>query len=690
MNIKLTPLTLFLGLLLILVISILFSKFLPAKEGFISFADEKKPLDPVFIPPYSTHTTTVVKLYDNTFFDMRNANLIEVDGTAIVSSSINGNVSGNVTPGCVPDIHGNVSPGCTAIHSTVSNIYVLKREEPELPVEYRALVSPTGDIVPVDTPESQISTTSSVYLSKVYDTRSNNTDKYQIVYIAWGTRTYIHVIRLGDDPKHISSYLMGEDSAGHMKMYPESTISVGAYADDADPNNGKFLPVELYDAKANIYQFSKSVHYDQRNGNLVIYNKRDNAIKVYGRNGGETETYKTAMPSVVPVSTFEPWMVNDADNNMVLYMPHDKKTVIAVIQMDPTDSSKFILGKVARFTNDGKLDEGKEPVPPTTAAAGVAIAGAPTGSIDNGPMSEYYKWLAYWSTHILYEDKSSDDYIRKTQIVPPVCPSCPSCPSCPANRAEICTNCGGSGGSGTLQKDGKSIVREVPTTAIGPTTSVPPSATPAPSVAASTSTLSSIPTGVGNVLGATVESTGDVAKQTIQATGDVAKQTIQTTGDVLKTTGSETASILRSAATGATGLLRSAASGAVDIVKSAGSGAADIAKSTGSGAVGLVKSAGSGAADIVRSTGQGAVSLVKSAGTGPAPIMSPSHSMFRQRAIYPQGSAIRTGETQRVAPVALYQGQPMGPSDYYTQYGAVQPKGDTFIPVTADFSAFRK
>jgi hypothetical protein len=42
----------------------------------------------------------------------------------------------------------------------------------------------------------------------------------------------------------------------------------------------------------------------------------------------------------------------------------------------------------------------------------------------------------------------TEDYLLKTQIVPPVCPSCPSCPS-----AGVCTNCGGTGGSGTSGKD---------------------------------------------------------------------------------------------------------------------------------------------------------------------------------------------------------------------------------------------
>ena len=71
---KLTPFILFLLLLFILVISILFSRFLPlnnSKEGFISFSQNKKSLDFVYIPQYSSssNSNTVVKLYDNLFFD---------------------------------------------------------------------------------------------------------------------------------------------------------------------------------------------------------------------------------------------------------------------------------------------------------------------------------------------------------------------------------------------------------------------------------------------------------------------------------------------------------------------------------------------------------------------------------------------------------------------------------------------
>ena len=50
------------------------------------------------------------------------------------------------------------------------------------------------------------------------------------------------------------------------------------------------------------------------------------------------------------------------------------------------------------------------------------------------------------------DSSGSPDYIRKTQIVPPVCPMCPTCP------VGACANCGGNGGSGTIGANGQSVV----------------------------------------------------------------------------------------------------------------------------------------------------------------------------------------------------------------------------------------
>jgi hypothetical protein len=76
-GIKLTPLLLFVLLLVVLVISVAFGK-MGNMEGFVAFQKEKSPLDKVWIPQYSKNEK-VHKLNDNMFFDSRNGNLIELD-----------------------------------------------------------------------------------------------------------------------------------------------------------------------------------------------------------------------------------------------------------------------------------------------------------------------------------------------------------------------------------------------------------------------------------------------------------------------------------------------------------------------------------------------------------------------------------------------------------------------------------
>ena len=76
-GIKLSPLLMFVLLLIILVISVVYGR-LTNTEGFIAFQKDKQPLEQVWIPQYSKNET-VHKLNDNMFFDARNGNLIELD-----------------------------------------------------------------------------------------------------------------------------------------------------------------------------------------------------------------------------------------------------------------------------------------------------------------------------------------------------------------------------------------------------------------------------------------------------------------------------------------------------------------------------------------------------------------------------------------------------------------------------------
>ena len=52
----------------------------------------------------------------------------------------------------------------------------------------------------------------------------------------------------------------------------------------------------------------------------------------------------------------------------------------------------------------------------------------PHGGIPNNNISYYYKWYWFWNTSGSMPVNFSEDYMLKTQVVPPVCPACPSCP----------------------------------------------------------------------------------------------------------------------------------------------------------------------------------------------------------------------------------------------------------------------
>ena len=103
------------------------------------------------------------------------------------------------------------------------------------------------------------------------------------------------------------------------------------------------------------------------------------------------------------------------------------------------------------------------------------------------------------------DDFNLNDYILKTQIVPPVCPTCPACSSCTGT----CTNCGGSGGSGTLKIDGSSNVVE---DAVSKVKNMDVS---------------------GNVLSNVVGVTGDVANTAVDTTGKLLTGTVNTAENVL-------------------------------------------------------------------------------------------------------------------------------------------------------------
>lgn len=263
----------------------------------------------------------------------------------------------------------------------------------------------------------------------------------------------------------------------------------------------------------------------------------------------------------------------------------------------------------------------------------------------------------------------SDDYFAKTEVVPPVCPRCPNCPS-----SGVCTNCGGAGGCGTVNATTPAATTAAATTAAAGTTAA--AATAAATTAAATTTAIAA--------GGNKNSIGSVANNVVDSAENIGTGAI----GLLKDTGS-----------GAVGLLKETGSGAVGLLKDTGSGAAGFLKETGAGAVGLLKDIGSGIKDL----GKGGLNVNRTtsatAGVGATATAAGEFGPLNVGGGQRVGQPVAGISSRQPTGISQISGKTFGdmntqgqtPIDNYSYYGALQSKGGSeYMPVTADFSSFRK
>ena len=537
MSIKLSPLILFLILLVVLVISIVFGNMLNM-EGFVSFGYNVNNLNNINIPQYNT-SKTVNKLYDNIFYDNKNGNLIEIDATSY---------SGNT------DLTG----------STINSLYVTPRDGITTTIYNNQISGNT--VLSVNTDKSMLNTLSPSYSCWIYPTQSNNTDKYTAIYLPWNDSTYLHLIN-NTNNMNIGTYMFGPANTMSQNMYTNSNINLITTSKNTTVFD-TYVTDRYYDMSKNLYKISDYIEFDVSNANLIIQ-QNDGSIIIYDR-FSNAETVKTPgtisnTTSKITNSSFSSWLVTDTvGQNLVLYIRNALKTLVAVIQYDVTQRI-YNLVNVCRFNENG-LDKGhagrnaylttnnhlmqSPTIPSSSNSLYVNTGNTNTGNIPNNALSEYFKWYWFYKTNQNKNSEFSEDYILKTQIVPPVCPSCPACPSCPGG---VCGNCGGQGGSGTLSTTGNTVVKST------------------------------------NIPGA-VASLGTTA-------GDVAGKTIDATGKLV----GGASGLGEKAVTGTVGLAKETAGGAVGLTKETVGGAVGLAKETVGGAVGLVKEAGAGLKDLLKS-----------------------------------------------------------------------------------------
>lgn len=516
MKLKTSGLIVILVLLFILIIFAMLCKLPFMKEGFISFKQSEPPASRVEIPQY-TSSETPYKLYDSLYFDDLNGNLIEVDSSDYSSS-------GNV------DMTGN----------TITSISVLPRDSVDV---YTYEISSEEQILP-DQP-TELATS---YKSMIYRSESENTDSYTVFYMPWNKKSYLHIVNTTPDiPVSEQFYLFSDTSVVYSKDLTSTPIGASSYIQDVDSNNNTEVLESNYNSDARVYQISKYVKFDKRNGNLLISSNQNSSIDVYKRNSENKITINVSDSSdertfgndesFTSVDFSVRLLEDESGANTILFVNQSFDSLVAVIGKDYQES--LVLKNVKRFTPNG-VDNGEGADSSSNnrgndrSFADMLSRQLTNNNADNTSLQTLINSLQNNNNNNNNQQIGStgtelnlDNYILKTQVVPPVCPACPACPSCTVDGDSLCGNCGGNGGSGTLTDKGDSTVtgdevaqnneKSLTDTVSDTVSNVAGVATDAAKGTVSTA---------GELTTGAIGTVGDIASGAVDAVGDVASSVI--------------------------------------------------------------------------------------------------------------------------------------------------------------------
>jgi len=492
------------------------------KEGFIQFRSDLENGNIATIPYYSG-TNAIHKLHDTIYYDSRNGCVVVLDGEQFVHS---------------PDMTGNTISNVTTYDRNGTNLGSTKVSSPPAS-SYQSTASAIPSLV------------SSYKTFYVVASTNNGEDKYEMIYIPWGLETFIHIIELKVQSatvnRHKHTYYFNskgelvktaDDNFSVSYKTPNSNIkSLARQVPQVDNNNNAYTLINHYSTTAKLFQLSTKLHYDPANGNMVEMVDSPSQLNIYSRiSAGQTTpnitpvssgTTASAQPTTIAEITRFAAGVFDTNNDpafTILYISVGKRTVLASLYM--TGKQDLDILNVARFKETGTWDTG-------SAGSYSGIGPDSTTFAGTDPNQRYLDLLMFLQgTTTGTPNPFANDYMLKTQIVPPVCPSCPACPN-----TGVCTNCGGKGGSGTkgTESDGNRDEN-------------------------------------GNLL----YSAGSGATSLVRDAGTGAT------------------SLVRDAATGAAGMAKDTVVGAVGLAKDTVGGAVGLAKDTVGGAVDIAEDAGSG------------------------------------------------------------------------------------------------
>lgn len=509
-EIKLSPLLLFFTLLIVLVIATTVKRWGLVSEGFIGYLKDANSFSSQTVPAYDSGNA-IIKLYDDIFYDNRNGNAVIITASPYVNTA---------------DSTG----------ASVSSIDVVPRKMDPI---YSYTRGSGNAIMSQQCEESKVKTIESLETQwSVKGPQSTN----QLNYITWGNDTYMYVMDLanasmsgnttstsgnttvsgntttiGSYRPAVSAYFNGTMKQSTNSYTASDTINLKpTFTYTSDGKDDTNVVVDFYDKVQPVYQVVSNVWFDAKNGNLLIKTNGTGAkLDVYAR-GSKTSSYSytaQATGDTTPASqtsfsqtSVAPYFIQDATNDhTIMYWANGDNTILSVFKNMLESNGMVKATKCRRFVRDGLYNAN-----PVTATPKASAAHAVDVSGNNELLDSFARWYIYFNTNAVGSN-NSNDYLLKTQIVPPVCPACPGC-----KTEGVCTDCGGKGGSGTKTTETSSLAFDTKT-----------------AVGATGSAVANTVDATGTILGKTVDAAGNVAEKTVDVAGNVVGKTVDVAGNVV-------------------------------------------------------------------------------------------------------------------------------------------------------------
>lgn len=524
---------------------------------------------------------------------------------------------------------------------------------------------------------------------KSWDLPPTNANEH-LYYIPFGKHTYMHVIdysKIDGETKYNFGFFASNNGTVNQTTFDIKQDIIIKPNEENSNNFADAVSDEHFDSPDHItYKLYPYVHYNMTNGDLYIKNA-ENYFDIYNRDGLKKDS--PSNETTISSRTTPFVKADEKGGNLVVYVPHQKKTLIVIFHKTiEEDKIKYKLVQVCRFAKNklietadddesanNQSDENNQNNQNNEDPTITDVTGNQTNSEHTHTMgqlldisnnvSDYYKWYWYWNSSGSLPVHFSEDYMLKTQMVPPVCPSCPSCPS-----GGCCTNCGGNGGNGTVDASGNSIVNNNGNNNNGNNGNDrdrPVSDAYNKTLDTTSDLLKSGGAGTKSAVTDTVSGVGNFAQDSASGIGKFAQDSAGGIGNFAKDTAGNTVELGREVTSGTVGLGKEIVGGTVGLGR-------DIV----GGTVGLGKDIVGGTADFVTGLGSGAANVLNN---GQNNNMNQTY-----------GTSIVGGQmNQRAAGQMNQVVGPTGPTDPYTYNGKLQkrPPSD-FIPRTANFSAFAK